>query len=363
MQTLTDAETLRKIISGHKIIDVRAPVEFTQGALPNSVNIPVLDDRERALVGTCYKNEGREAAIQLGYKLVSGENLAQKRKLWTDFVNENPGAILTCFRGGLRSKNTQSFLHEVGIQIPRVEHGYKNLRAYLTSYLEDYARNKTLHLLTGNTGSGKTHLLQELAAFYPAVDLENLALHRGSAFGKLPGKPQPAQASFENALAVEIYRFDSQGDAPPVLFEDESRVIGSLHLPEPFFNKMRESNVICLKVPIEKRIENIFNDYINLPEFGNPEMVDMIFDNYLTALGRISKKLGGLRTAELEADLTKVRRQIKESGPQGADRGWIEKFLVWYYDPMYEYSFDLRKPVIEFSGDANEITAYLRSLV
>ncbi len=360
--TLSDAETLQKIINGTRIIDVRAPVEFAQGSLPNSVNIPVLDDRERALVGTCYKNEGRESAIKLGYKLVSGSNLKAKQMAWSEFLHTHPDTILTCFRGGLRSLNTQSFLHEAGFSIPRVQHGYKGLRSYLSEALTEYTKSKSMRILTGNTGSGKTRLLQEVEKFYPVVDLENLALHRGSAFGKLPGKPQPAQATFENALAVNVLGLDGASRLP-VLFEDESRVIGSLHLPEIFFEKMRASKVICLNVPIEKRIDNIFNDYINLPEFKDPVLVDVIFNNYLIALNRISKKLGGLRSAELIEDLAVVRRQIKEFGPEGANKDWIEKFLVWYYDPMYEYSFSLRKPPVEFAGNELEVSGFLQSLV
>ena len=138
MQTLSESESLLRILNGYKIIDVRAPVEFSQGALPASVNLPVLDDRERALVGTCYKVEGRESAIELGYSLVSGDNQQNKLALWKSFISSNPNTILTCFRGGLRSRNTQTALKELGFALPRIGHGYKGMRSHLSNELSAY---------------------------------------------------------------------------------------------------------------------------------------------------------------------------------------------------------------------------------
>lgn len=354
MKTIGLSEFKNRLLQDCKILDVRAPLEFAQGALPNSVNLPILNDDERALVGTCYKNSGQEKAIELGNRIVMGENKQQKVSAWKNFVEANPHAIMTCFRGGLRSRISQQFLQEAGFEIPRLEHGYKEARQFFIDELNSYSETCELRLLTGNTGSGKTKILREAAVFYPAVDLENLAQHRGSAFGAMKN-PQPAQATFENRLSFEVFKFRSLAVKPPILFEDESRLIGRLHLPEKFFDKLRSSAVIKMLVPLEVRIENIFEDYI-YPEAA-------IFQKYLDAITRISKKLGGVRSQELLSDIKYSQTQFSELGLLESNRIWIEKLLVWYYDPMYTYSLTNRNPKVEFEGSDRETIAYLRAKV
>ena len=350
MKTIDLTELKSGFLQDRKILDVRAPLEFAQGALPNSVNLPILNDEERALVGTCYKKSGQEKAIELGHRLVSGENKQQKVAAWKNFVLEHPHAVMTCFRGGLRSRISQQFLLEAGIEISRLERGYKEARQFLIDELISYSETCQLRILTGNTGSGKTKILREASRFYPAVDLEHLAQHRGSAFGSMKN-PQPAQASFENQLAVEILKIRNKVSGPPVLFEDESRLIGRIHLPEKFFAKLRSSAVIKMNVSLEARIENIFIDYI-FPEAA-------IFQKYSEAINRISKKLGGARTQELLVDIKYSQTQFAELGLLETNRVWIEKLLVWYYDPMYTYSLSNRKPEIEFEGSDRETIEYL----
>lgn len=351
MKTIDLSELKTKFLQDCKILDVRAPLEFAQGSLPNSVNLPILDDSERALVGTCYKNSGQDKAIELGHRLVMGENKQQKISVWKNFIQENPHAILTCFRGGLRSRISQQFLLEAGIEIPRIEHGYKEARQFFIDELNSFAESCQLRILTGNTGSGKTKILREASVFYPAVDLENLAQHRGSAFGAIKN-PQPAQATFENQLSFEVFKMQNFTPERPILFEDESRLIGRVHLPEKFFDKLRSSAVIKMNVPLEIRIENIFADYV-YPEAA-------IFQKYIDAINRISKKLGGVRSQELLADLRYSQTQFSELGLLESNRVWIEKLLVWYYDPMYTYSLTNRSPKIEFEGSDRETIEYLR---
>lgn len=352
MKTVTTEEFNLKLLQGFQVIDVRAPIEFAQGALPNSVNIPLLDDQERALVGTCYKKSGREKALELGHQIVSGVNKAEKLQKWKSFYENHSHSVLTCFRGGLRSQSVQIFLAEVGIEIPRIEYGYKEIRQFYLHEIEAYCKNDQLKILTGSTGSGKTKLLKRVREFYPVIDLEELAQHRGSAFGAMKN-PQPAQASFENYLAYEILRHKSQNPKAAILFEDESRLIGSLHLPEVFFNKLRATSVIKINVDLAERIENIFEDYIY------PEAT--IFDKYLNAILKIEKKLGGLRAQELRNDLNFSKTQFVEEGLLVSNKTWIEKLLVWYYDPMYAYSLAQRNPKIEFQGQTKDVIEYLRN--
>lgn len=360
MKTIKFEELKLKLKKDCKIIDVRAPIEFAQGAIPNSVNLPILDDQERALVGTCYKKAGRDKAIELGHQVVSGINKEEKVKNWKIYFEKNPHVIITCFRGGLRSQSAQTFLAEIGIEISRIEKGYKEVRQFYLDELDHYSENSELKLLTGSTGSGKTKLLKKVKNFYPMIDLEELAQHKGSAFGAMLN-PQPSQASFENSLAHEIFKFDTKSDteasfakrSSPILFEDESRLIGSLHLPEKFFKKLRQTSVIKMNVDLVDRIENIYEDYI-YPD-------STIFVKYLKAVLKIEKKLGGLRVQELQKDLRFSQLQFAEEGLLLSNKIWIEKLLVWYYDPMYSYSLDQRNPKIEFEGKPKDIMEYLKS--
>lgn len=352
MEAVSSEQLKIKLLQNYKIIDVRAPVEFSQGELPNSVNLPLLDDDERALVGTCYKKLGREKAIELGHQIVSGRNKDEKVKKWQEFIKDNPHTIITCFRGGLRSQTAQFFLNELGIEIPRVEKGYKEIRQFFSDELNSYCESENFRVLTGNTGSGKTKVLKQLVSTHAVIDLEELAKHKGSAFGAT-NSPQPAQASFENFLSFEIMKLRSADTKAIILYEDESRLIGRVHLPENFFKKLRSSRVVKINASLEDRIENIFSDYIF------PEMT--IFDKYSTAVSRIEKKLGGLRASELLHDLSFSRRQFLEQGLLVSNKIWIEKLLIWYYDPMYTYSFNNRKPQIEFEGNSKAVIEFLMS--
>lgn len=353
MKTIDTAELIQRLLNGHKIIDVRAPVEFSQGALPNSVNFPILDDEERARVGTCYKHSGREKAIELGYKIVSGTNKSDKLEKWIHFIKQNPSSIMTCFRGGLRSRKSQEFLAEAGVEIPRIEKGYKEIRQFFINEIDRFAETDRMKVLTGKTGSGKTQLLKIIAEFYPVIDLEALANHRGSAFGNMKTE-QPVQATFENNLAFEIIKLKNKMPIPAILLEDESRLIGRRALPEKFFQLLRSSAVVKVHVSLEQRIENIFSDYI-YPEIE-------IFEKYKSAINKIEKRIGGARMQELLSDLENSRKQFLEAGELDSNKIWIEKLLVWYYDPMYTYSFDKRNPAIEFEGSSAEVIDYFNSI-
>jgi tRNA 2-selenouridine synthase len=128
VKTIAVDDFIKALSFKQKCIDVRAPIEFSQGAIPGSVNIPLLNDKERAIVGTCYKQNGQAAAIKLGHKIVSGENKSLKINQWKDFLIQNPKTIITCFRGGLRSQTTQIFLKEIGFEVLRLDGGYKKIR-------------------------------------------------------------------------------------------------------------------------------------------------------------------------------------------------------------------------------------------
>lgn len=355
LPTASIEEFKKRLVTGLDLIDVRAPVEFAAGAIPGSLNLPILDDQERADVGTTYKQQGQEKAIALGYEIVSGENKKQKVQRWLDFIHKHPHAMLTCFRGGLRSQITQKFLAEAGARVPRLQKGYKQARQLFLNEVENFCQNQQMILLTGLTGSAKTNLLTKVSSFYPAVDLERLALHRGSAFGRMK-TPQPSQASFENALAIEIIRQSAceKDRHRPILFEDESRLIGIRHLPENFFNKLRSSKVIVVKQTLEERIENIFQDYV---VHASPGLE--LFLSFEVSLDKIQRRLGGLRTQEIRQDIHRSRNDFATHQDLNSNKIWIEKLLVFYYDPLYLSSFERRNPEILFQGRHEDIQKFL----
>jgi len=348
-----------ELLKGTPVMDVRAAVEFNTGSIPGSINIPILSDEERKEVGTCYKKQGREAAIQLGESLVSGENLQQKVSQWSQQFHKSPQTIVTCFRGGLRSQFTQKFLADAGISSVRLQHGYKSARQFFIDQIQDFSEKTPMLLLSGTTGSGKTQVLNQLGSEYPNIDLENLAKHRGSAFGAMI-EAQPSQADFENQLALQSLKVELNNR--PLLLEDESRLIGSCYIPENFFMKMREGPVLLLQEDLESRIDMIYDDYISsqLNEGSSFEQAQQLFEKYKGAIAKIQKKLGGLRAQELLEDLQICVNDFWLNKSLERNKIWIEKLLVWYYDPMYTSSLSTRNPKIIFQGSREEIIAYLR---
>ena len=150
------------LLANIPMIDVRAPMEFATGALPNAINLPLMTDPEREAVGLRYKQRGQQAAIELGHKLVCGDIKNARVEAWREFVQKHPNAVLYCARGGLRSQLSQQWLAESGVRIPRVFNGYKALRSYLYQYLQGRSEQQKLLILSGMTGTGKTDLLQQI---------------------------------------------------------------------------------------------------------------------------------------------------------------------------------------------------------
>ncbi len=356
---MNSAEFKNLFLQKTPLIDVRAPIEFNLGHLPGAVNLPILNDDERAIIGTTYKKEGNEAAVQLGYKLVSGEIKKDRLKKWEQFIVENPTSVIYCFRGGLRSKITQKWIEEIGILRPIIKGGYKKARQFLIEELAKFSEKNSLIILSGATGSGKTHFLSEVSSFYPTLDLEAMACHRGSAFGAM-NKPQPTQINFENEIAISLLAFE---DLPkPLLVEDESRLVGQRAVPKTFFDKMRASPVLWIEETLENRIQNIFQDYI-LDSMLEKEQTAVlkVFAKYKTSVQSISKKLGGLRSQEIVSLLQKSETEFLSNKNLNFNKEWIEKLLVYYYDPMYMSSLQQRQVQVLFKGRREECAEYLKN--
>ncbi len=339
--------TSREILSRRApLLDVRAPVEFQQGAFPNSVNLPLLTDDERHRVGTEYRKRGREAAIELGHSIVSGQSKSDRVRRWVEFADCRPGALVCCARGGLRSEIAARWLGEAGCKRQRVTGGFKALRLAALEFIAEAASQREWTILGGRTGGAKTHLLGELTG---SLDFEGCANHRGSSFGG-HATPQPSQVTFENRLASKLAVLSDD----KILVEDEGRNLGRLAIPEAMVMRMRRSDVVVLELPRSSRIENILADYITAPiEAG--EMGDALSVRYREGLARLRKRLGGKRWSELDA--------LIETGFASADleahRAWIGGLLDVYYDPMYDYQIEKKGERVVFSGDLPAVRKFL----
>ncbi len=311
-------------------LDVRAPVEFKAGAVPGAVNLPLITDEERHIIGIEYKAKGQEAAVNLGHRLVQGSVREAREQAWMDLVTSHSQVALYCFRGGMRSQIVQSWLAGRGIKQPLIDGGYKALRQFLMETVQTLTAQLKFEVVDGPTGAGKTKYLYQSSR--PFIDLEALARHRGSAFGALP-QPQPSQVDFENGLALEMLKLSHLQE--PILIENESRLIGRSVLPEVLFKKMQSSPKVVIQISLEERIENIFEDYILNSKLGQTGDVTQ-FDEFRSSINSIQRKLGLSRASEILQDLNFCQREYESGLGLAANRAWIKKLILWYYDPLYK---------------------------
>ncbi|ENY70308.1 tRNA 2-selenouridine synthase [Aeromonas diversa CDC 2478-85] len=345
------------------LIDLRAPIEFQEGAFPHAVNLPLMTNEERAQVGTCFKQHGQAAAIALGHSLVCGEVKAERMAAWQTHIAAHPNAVLYCFRGGLRSQTVQQWLAEAGLERPRVAGGYKALRQLLIQTVEQSAREDNWTVLTGMTGSGKTHLLNRVSC---AIDLEGHAHHRGSSFGRLP-EGQPSPIGFENTLAIEILKRRQQGEHHFAV-EDESHLIGRCAIPLPLFERMGMAPVVVVEVSREERAEQIRQDYVvDLAEryrahHGDEAGWSLFCEALQDSLARLKKRLGDMGWRELDSLMRGALEEQARSGRSEAHLAWIGLLLERYYDPMYLYQLEKKQERIVFRGERAACLAYLNQL-
>ena len=343
------------------MMDARAPVEFSKGAFPGVINLPLMTDIERQKVGTCYKQHGQDAAIKLGHQLVCGPVKDERVEAWLAFAKANPNGYLYCFRGGLRSQTVQRWLQEAGVDYPRIIGGYKAMRTFLLDTLHDAVTECDFVVLGGMTGTGKTEVVTQLAN---SLDLEGIANHRGSSFGKR-ATGQPAQIDFENRLAIDLLKKRDAGIEQFVL-EDESRLVGSCNVPLELHQTMQDSSMVWLEDSFENRVERILRDYVTdlCAEFislhGEETGFDLFAERLLQSLKNIHKRLGGERLQRLQAIMQDALDEQRRIGKVDLHRGWIEGLLGEYYDPMCAYQREHKASRIEFAGTQNEVVAYLR---
>ncbi|PSF05144.1 tRNA 2-selenouridine(34) synthase MnmH [Marinobacter fuscus] len=343
------------------LMDVRAPVEFAKGSFPTAENAPLMNDEERHRIGICYKEKGQEKAIELGHQLVSGDIKAQRIEAWKRFTTRHPSGYLYCFRGGLRSHLTQQWIKESGIDYPLVKGGYKALRRFLIDSLDQQIESGHFRILSGRTGTGKTRVLLELPN---PVDLEGLANHRGSSFGRQV-TPQPSQIDFENRLAVAMLKAHHQVGGP-VYLEDESRLIGRCALPEAMKEKMAQAPLMILERPMAERIAIIRADYVEdmlasyVARDGESAGWLNFRDYLLSAVDRIRKRLGGDRYRQLRQKMLDALDEQEAKGSLAGHHLWIEALLNDYYDPMYDYQLSQKQGRILVRGEPGAILQWAR---
>ena len=361
-----DSSTFEQLfLEDRPLIDTRAPIEFTRGSFPSAVNLPLMTDDERQQVGICYKEQGEQAAVELGHQLVSGDLKEARIKTWIDQVKRHENAALLCFRGGLRSQTVQSWLAGSGYQLPIINGGYKALRSYLLTSLEECVSQLNLIVIGGRTGVAKTALLNQAydTLRFPVVDLEGLAHHRGSAFGKR-AESQPTQINFENHIAIELLKLRACGHQH-VIMEDESRLIGRCALPLTLQEKLRKAPLVMLEASLEDRVHHSWENYIlsNYREqvalCNSNEVAFTAFANSLRlSLGNIRKRLGGERYQELSKVLEAALAAHQQGDPE-PHKQWIEVLLRDYYDPMYDYQLRSKQRHVVFRGNFTEVLEFL----
>lgn len=367
LEFLSNPDFLSLIDTDAVLIDVRSPGEYFGGRAPNAVCLPILDDNQRAEVGTCYKNQGREAAIELGHRLVSGEDKDTKIQNWLRAVDLDRARAIYCARGGLRSQISQQWVAEAGRELPRIKGGYKIFRRFLMQQTAELSATLNFIAVAGRTGVGKTDFIKGnflSSSGLTHIDLEKMANHRGSAFG---GEitPQPRQAEFENRVATALIK---ARHAKQIIVEDESALIGTCLVPEVLFAKIKSSPVIVLEASLEERIFRTAKDYVQgrLDSLKESNSVDSPFiqlsEYLLGSLLRIQKRLGPVRTKEIEILMREALTKHEKDGDYQHHSDWIRRLLVEYYDPQYEFGLKRRSGKVLAKGDAATLGNLLNGL-
>jgi tRNA 2-selenouridine synthase len=307
--------TVAQLAEFDAIIDARSPGEFAEDRLPGAISLPVLDDEQRARVGTLYKQVSAFEAKKLGAALVSKniarhieEHLLDKPKHWRPLVY--------CWRGGQRSGAFSHILREIGWDAQRLQGGYKAWRRHVIEQLDLLPPSFRFRVVSGATGSGKSRLLEAIAARGGQVlHLEELAAHKGSVLGSLPDTPQPAQKGFESQLLAALSALDP---ARPVFVEAESRKIGRLQVPDALLAAIRGAPGLRIEAPLAARVEFLLRDY----------------DYAVADPAWLVERLGHLRGLQSNETLARWQTLIAA----GAFPVLVEELLTQHYDPLYQRS-------------------------
>lgn len=313
-----DIDNFLKEYTEYTVIDVRSEKEYSEGHIPNAINIPILNDEERKIVGTTYKQNGRQPAVYKGLEL-TGPHLTERLRKGVKY-SKNGKVLVHCWRGGMRSEFFSFLLHYYGLEPAMLIGGYK---AYRKAVHNAYEQPMKITILSGKTGSAKTELLSLLKLQgEQVIDLEFLAKHRGSTFGALAFNEKCSQEQFENELFEVIQNLDT---SKRIWIEDENRTIGDKVVPEAIWSQMIKAPRIVVQRTFEERLDQIQKDY---GQFN--------IDDLTVSMQRIGKRLG---PQHLKAALEYLREgNVREAF----------SIALKYYDKAYDYQLSsVKKELIE----------------
>lgn len=314
------------------VIDVRAPVEFSEGAIPGAINVPLFTNEERSDIGIIYKKEGSDAAKWRAMEIVSPK-IPLLLKTIKEHAEPDGMPIIQCWRGGMRSKAVTAFLEFSGISARRLQGGYKAYRQYLLKQIPGLVPQKSV-VIHGMTGTGKTEILHLLAQKgYPVIDLEHLAGHRGSIFGAIGLGDGNSQKTFD---ALLYKRLAELGNPSYTIMEAESKRIGRIVQPDILMDVKTHGIHIQIHLPMMKRIELIEREYID-PYKDEPWYHEKVH----SALERILKRIKFLE----------AKTQLEDALRDRDYKSMVGILLEFYYDPMYEHK------QLEYIGDFKNIHA------
>ena len=302
-------------------IDTRTPAEFDEDHIPGAINLPVLSNDERALVGTIYKQKSKEEAIAVGKEFFSKK---QPQFLREVEKNKTKKLIINCWRGGMRARFIVDLLRSLGYDAYQLQGGYKEYRRYVREQLEQFQLKPKLIVLWGLTCTGKTKLL----SFFPnSLDLEGLAQHRGSLYGSIGLKPR-TQKAFENLLWRKLQELNNQ---KYILIEGESRKIGEVQMPDFLYKAMLKGIPILVTRSLEKRAEHALQEY-----FKSKEDLQRIKEVTAHLFKVISKKM---------------QQEVLALLDQGKNKEAVKILLEFYYDPLYNHTIKRNEYQFQIGND------------
>ena len=297
------------------VIDVRSPGEFEIDHIPGALNFPVLNNEERARIGTLYKQDSPFAAKKLGAALVS-RNIARHIEGSLLDLPREWRPLIYCWRGGERSGAFTHILTRIGWKAERLESGYQGFRRLVIGDLDKNAQKFSFQVICGMTGCGKTRILQELRMHGAQVlDLEGLAVHRGSVLGTEPNKDQPSQKGFETGLWNALRIMDP---SKPVYVESESKKVGSVHIPDALMEKIRSGNCIELALNMDARISWLLAEYSHF--LVNPDELENKLNLLISRYGKL------------------VIKKWLNLVQSGNFQDFVSELLAHHYDPAYQSS-------------------------
>ena len=318
LRRITATDAIAQLAGFSAVIDARSESEHAEDSLPGAVNWPVLNDAQRADIGTQYKQASPFDARKRG-AVMAARNIASHVETRAADLPRSWKPLVYCWRGGQRSGSLALVLGEIGFQVQVLEGGYREFRRAVLAELETLPARFRFRVLCGRTGSAKSRLLQALAARGEQVlDLEGLACHRGSVLGPEPGRPQPSQKAFETQVWQALRGYDP---ARPVYVEGESRTIGRLRVPEQLMVAVRGAACLQVQMPLAARVQFLLQDYAHFV---------MDTESFCARLAALRELRGA---AVVEAWQARAR-----SGQAGELAGVVQELLTLHYDPVYERS-------------------------